>query len=892
MRIKKSLLAALAATLALGSCTDFINGFDAKSHEYKVNFEKQFGEIDPNQDWSMAAQTVANVNMPEIKGDAVVTIFNGNPNMFGAKVLGKSSLKNGVGSFNFYSVKGINDVYVQINQNGKTTLLDNYAIENGNVYVGKFSTRSFSDECPTTLADRVEKFMTITSTIGGTTQHGWTFYQTINGQHTEMGFWTNFNDCAQAYVDYGVAQGWSDAATVASWQNLEKDADGKWVCTSNSGTFAEIDKEDGGETTTVDINLQYLNNVETEAASPWTRGWGYSLYGPGGFFMEQEYYYGQKTSFDKTTLYGDTEEEKLAMLKKIEDGFSITSTGGTIELPFIYGSTQIIDQFGYVIYDEDEDPLTKPHYILMEDGRPDVNIYQNAWGNGAETGFSGTSISSWVTDMTYNLQHRNDPITCNCTHGTGIWSEPYGTGEEGVHEDYCPAKTDNTATCTCTANGVGSGVYSPTGQHTIGCQDPMKPYLEMYNTKVYGTKYRLVYFDNDGNSSYYIPAGKKIVFFICPVSSKAGLTNRTGYNKNDFHYSLPELNRRIEHYYWNKNSLSYQRGVQTDKSGAVKACSWVSDGKTFLGFEDGGRDEDLNDIIFLVDGNFTTDDQVKLEPIKWHMNTSGNSTSSTHDLYFREDKVAGTSYNEPSGTPRNGKAEFLGWATTPDATEGVMTISGTTPLGGIDYYAIWSEPLTETPQSWIFACEDLGGSFDYDFNDVVWEVTQVTTEQGNSVFYGDIQVKILAAGGTLPIKLVYASNVVGGEEIHSKAFGQTIGSDGKYTPVNVSKGGLIAPVLLGTIPANGQPMSLETLKSNFKLMVSDAVNGDGEYIDAMRHGNADDKTPQILILPDTWRWPLEYKGIDTAYPQFSNWVKNSLEVDWMSYKNEDVLINR
>ena len=71
------------------------------------------------------------------------------------------------------------------------------------------------------------------------------------------------------------------------------------------------------------------------------------------------------------------------------------------------------------------------------------------------------------------------------------------------------------------------------------------------------------------------------------------------YNKNNFNYSLPELNKRIQHYYYNYDSPTYQQGDDQTR-GAVKATAWTSNGMTFMGFEDGGQDEDLNDIVFWV----------------------------------------------------------------------------------------------------------------------------------------------------------------------------------------------------------------------------------------------------------------------------------------------------
>lgn len=926
MRINKSLLAALAATLTLGSCTDFINGFDAKSHEYKVNFEKQFGEIDPNQDWSMAARTTANINLSNMSGNAVVTVFDENPNVTSsAKALGMSVIKDGKGSFDFYSVKGMNNLYVQVKQGAETTHFNQYTVNEGNLYVGEFATRSFSSSCPVTKADTKEIDVNFKkpSEKEYFYNNDWFTYQgwvdkAKSGSINQSNNFTAFTDESTKHwvtveIDFSEAElktervtvldngniqyqynpemeTWLGVMSVQEWQdlyrqswNLQAVVDGtyngpydnstlKFIetdCTSGTsgaiykGLYPEEQWElrAGLETrmgeVDAKVNLQYLSGVEREPAPAWTRGWGYSLYGPGAFFMEQEYYYGKKNNFDKTTLYEKMEGGVSGTLAAIEKGFAIKTSGGKIDIPLVYAATDYTDQFGYVFYKDGEDPLLQPHYILIEDARPATNIYENEWKNGATGGFTYTGMADWMAGMT-NLITWKDELTCKCN--------------EQLHD----------------------GIYSETNpEHHKECKLNYYNYVDAYNEQCIGTTYRMVYFKEDGTATYDIPAGLNVVFFICPRAKDANPTSRDSYSVNAFNYSLPELNKRISHLYDRTDSPTYEANHAADK-GAVKATAWVSDGMTFLGFEDGGSDEDLNDVVFWVDGAFTPQEPtIKRYTIKWHINLEGIHDVTDTDLFAHEDKAKDESFTQPSGEPSILGYEFLGWSTEPDgSTSYSKTVSGTVSDDAC-YFAIW-RPVTPqaAPEtvSWIFACEDLGGSFDYDFNDIIWEVSQSTITSGADVTYDDIRVRVLAAGGTLPIKLVYGNTVLGGGEIHTKAFNQSA-VDGKFTPVNVAKGGLTAPVLLGRIPANGQPMNLETLKSNFKILVADGES-DGVFIEAMRHGEANDKTPQILIFPGNWRWPLEYKGIDTAYPKFPDWVKDSKNAEWMTDMDEDMLIDR
>lgn len=126
------------------------------------------------------------------------------------------------------------------------------------------------------------------------------------------------------------------------------------------------------------------------------------------------------------------------------------------------------------------------------------------------------------------------------------------------------------------------------------------------DTKMYGTSYKLAFFgeNHDQEATYNFPAGYHIVFFIAPYKPHNGT-----YTESEYNYSLPELNKRINHKDGNTDCPTYttekdQWGNQVSARGAIKAASWTFNGQTFLGFEDGGHDEDLNDIVFWVQGQY------------------------------------------------------------------------------------------------------------------------------------------------------------------------------------------------------------------------------------------------------------------------------------------------
>lgn len=301
------------------------------------------------------------------------------------------------------------------------------------------------------------------------------------------------------------------------WKFPQK-ADPSWVNDESQWQLkSEVKETEKVEEITSNVNVFMLNGVEKKAVQePWTLAWGIELFGQGGFFQEKGLFFNE-TKRNLMNQIGTT-------LADVEKGFSIVSEGGEITLPFMYGSTDNANRFGYVYYKNGEDPLTQPHYILMDDGKPSSNIYKNSWGGEA---VGNMELSGLV------------------------------------------------------------GAYGYPG-------DP--------SMEIYGTEYKLTYFDENGNATYNFPAGYNIVFFVAPFDG-------TNYTLSNFNYSLPELNKRIQHTdIWTENP-NYD-----PERGAIKATAWKYNGNVFLGFEDGGGDEDLNDIVFWVEGNFKTPDPLPEVP--------------------------------------------------------------------------------------------------------------------------------------------------------------------------------------------------------------------------------------------------------------------------------------
>ena len=249
-------------------------------------------------------------------------------------------------------------------------------------------------------------------------------------------------------------------------------------------------------------------------------------------------------------------------------------------------------------------------------------------------------------------------------------------------------------------------------------------------------------------------------------------------------------------------------------------------------------------------------------------------------------------------------------------------------------------PPTPEPEkySFLLAAEDLGGTCDWDFNDLVAEVSVVAknyieAEEGveNSTAsnpYKEVTVTPLASGGTLPIYLMYTGKVskpegdynsytpatyLIGREFHSWLTNSqgssltplnvgasatlkgksitfhipekdyTLASDKKYSASEGSNnmGGFWVLV----INHEDTPYTPEIIDENYLSLITNIPDGKGiTKIEAPQPDlNLGNIAPQMLCIGHEWLWPRESKKIHSAYPGdsgFTGWLNNESFTDW------------
>lgn len=218
----------------------------------------------------------------------------------------------------------------------------------------------------------------------------------------------------------------------------------------------------------------------------------------------------------------------------------------------------------------------------------------------------------------------------------------------------------------------------------------------------------------------------------------------------------------------------------------------------------------------------------------------------------------------------------------------------------------------KTTQDWIVACEDLGGDYDYDFNDLVWAISKEVnvTKQGDVIKEAktDFYFTPLAAGGTLEAIVEYNTSIALDDsdpawdenkweplgEIHALV---SKNPNADYThqlnvwyesSPTVTKNMIGDRIHLGsTIPIADASMNINSVLKHFRVRVK--KSGEEDIVVTAFTGRKmaydrekGNKTPQIILLPQGWDWPGESVCIKDVY-NIENWAQNQEETGWWNY---------
>lgn len=385
-----------------------------------------------------------------------------------------------------------------------------------------------------------------------------------------------------------------------------------------------------------------------------------------------------------------------------------------------------------------------------------------------------------------------------------------------------------------------SGIVSVTGGYGIvygkeDCQAPLQILPEGVNNKSKVTENFL-----------YKSIGK--LFYISPIYFKSSSWVTLGI------------------YHYDKNNEIVEKPVWTRADNSTNGCWWRNEERDMNKLDRTAADTDQ-----LLDWGATAlwCQSIKIE-IPYGM-SFGFYIQNGNEKFYSEKKLneayQGEKQCHAATFDYNGKRylAFEDWTNTSGSSD--MDLNDLVCLIGEDMYnsgtpdIIEKDDIEDTDMKYLIACEDLGGSDDFDFNDIVLAINHVSGTKTASV-------ELLAAGSVLATKVMYNNTTIF-EEVH-EAFG---------VPTNtmVNTGGKSCPPVKGNAIEVPDEFSITTHASKFKIIVTKGENNNVEISVPDKNGT----TPQAFVIADpNWEWPVERQNIIEKYPSFAEWVSNHTKDDW------------
>ncbi len=646
-------------------------------------------------------------------------------------------------------------------------------------------------------------------------------------------------------------------------------------------------------------------------------------------------YQAQKTPTDdeiRTVL--DRVPEYAPNLNNVTSNFHYISTGSFVLYPY-YWNTSSINTLGVYYTDADNQYHEVDIYTLNgeESGYvEDYNVYDTE--NNVVTSWSpnGTDVrrrpNDWyiegVDDSNYNTLKKNgwtgdDPVLQKpfieywVSGGTGIGTK---TIRKNVYRTFTPGKKYLVEVKARLINQGGAVTNDNKGTITFSANDNKVILTDDASSTI---KNGVLYSDMDGLEKIWV---------VCTADSEGKITlkfelNNVQCNWFAFNgmkiYDVSEMTKTGDNFY---TSPERGKGIRVD----------IPEGTTFgmyLKKTETGENGNTHSYTFYSESE--KNDYKKVgSGVTVAVNADGNGKTKvqqpgTNPCYASTFKMPVTQDGDDK--------MFLGFEDWPniynnsdfDLNDVVFAFDGCKPT-----------IINEEPDKWLLACEDLGGSFDIDYNDVVFAVEHIS---------GQNKAKLtpLAAGGTLA-SYIYFQDPLGSRdkcfgEIH-QLFGAERVNSGQYDIINarhrfektaptiefevdeswtmayyatgdgsgsaytrngkdVNMGGFEIRTLTS---GNDAPFTLDINSSAFSgaSKIQASVRDEGENVPyilclpySYKHYNYDRTTPapgkKTLCV---WAWPTELTAIcndaGTAgpYPDFVGWVQNhNNNTDW--YKNKD-----
>jgi len=181
-----------------------------------------------------------------------------------------------------------------------------------------------------------------------------------------------------------------------------------------------------------------------------------------------------------------------------------------------------------------------------------------------------------------------------------------------------------------------------------------------------------------------------------------------------------------------------------------------------------------------------------------------------------------------------------------------------------------ADPNRLTSETKRVMCEDLGSTYDFDFNDLVFDVYYTYNEANGVKSNITAHVTVQAAGGTLPVYV--------GKDSEEYEAHKLLNSSATNTAINV--GGLRKDVAYVT---------LENCESTDPNDIDIYVDKGGRHMALPKSKAGNSYAPQKICVPQTVQWPKEGQQIEWGYGDFTHWVSGKVNEFWGQNINREYL---
>ncbi len=625
----------------------------------------------------------------------------------------------------------------------------------------------------------------------------------------------------------------------------------------------------------------HLSGVEREIDAPHTLGTMLPIVGKEGY------------------LYEGNDRRVNPELKP---DVNLVSKSGPLDITFRYGATDHYDKFGYYFWKDGEDPLKATRYILMEDARPDQNIFlsedtESKLGQGmslkpmideAEGGKQWATPDTKLYGYKYHVPYTEDGI-----HFTYDW--PEGVNVAFVMLSKGTSKfIDDSEMLTYAFNSVRSH-NNALGQYQYAENGAIEGGAYHAATIKVGSKIVFGFEDNlEGQGDKDL---NDIIFFVDGVttSEEVPVIPPADPEPITTSYTVKYLDVDTNEEIATTKTVSDKAVGETAYESAISITDYTFNKSSVNGAENSETNRSItlvdgtNEIIFYYKKNST--------PPVTPTPTTGNYVvhhyiKGTETKLFEDESGSGNvgSNVDVRAKSKDGytfdTSKVGGHGELHNAVETITIIDGTIVV--IFYYT----PITY--QSYIIACEDLGNSAtsDFDYNDIVFEIVPMRDQK-------KVLVRPLAEGGTMEAYILFDPSGSGNfskvrkigpsgkEEVHKWLTGNE--SQSYKEMLNTGKSAVHNNAEAYEIVDESGNISMA---SNWDKYFCVLVNKDGSELTGTEVSydsesvvfskNSASAAPRLLCISDNnWLWMQERVKIDEAYPNFCKWAANaSSSAEW------------